>query len=54
MPTFLVALMVLVLLVLGLVAVLLLSRSLRREGEAVRRESAPASEPTSPEPNQEP
>ena len=51
MPAFLVALMVVVLLVIGLAAVLLLTKVLRREGDAVdapQSHSRPDTAPTPP------
>ena len=50
MPAFVVALMVVVLLVIGLATVLLLTKVLRREGDAVerRRHSRPGAAPTPP------
>ena len=53
MPTFIVALMVVVLLVIALSVVLLLTRVLRREGEAVERARRASRSDTSTPPTEE-
>lgn len=53
MPTFIVALMVVVLLVIALSVVLLLTKALRREGDAVERARGATRSETSTPPTEE-